>query len=516
MCETSRTSLHTPMRTPTKTFSSHKMAASHMELAPVALHTRATPLRIVRVRPAGSAREAQEGSGALSASDSGELCVQAGHASRQFAVDKQMWGDQEQVWEQVGEPLVETVLRGYSATLMAIGPVGGGRSYTIHGTGDAPGLAPRCLRAICAAVAEDTSLHIELSMLEVHMDRVYDLLAPRDGDRPRTQLRMSSGRKGSAVWWGSGSSDAPSSAAASSSATASAAAGSSEPPSDCWHAVATFEQADALRALGEAQRTVRPTALHPRASRGHSLFFVRLSRVSGGGTDVERAFASSAAEEGAFEPDTDGNAAEWQCRLCFASVGGGERVEVNGNLSPPNLREALNLSSSLSALASALPHLCHGQASRVSWTSPLLRLLREPLEGRGACGARAAAYLRAPRSPCVAQPLQAASEKAPTCERARAPSIPACPQPPSSSSPRSRPPLRSPPRPSPLCDSSARSRRCRSRHAARARWCGQPSRRPAATSTSCTLRRRATRRRLSRPTRWRRRRLPSPRPQPRR
>ena len=73
--------------------------------------------------------------------------------------------------------------------------------------------------------------------------------------------------------------------------------------------------------------------------------------------------ATAAVEEeemqyAAYEEEEDGVEERWQCRLCFASLYGSERIEAHGALAPPSLREALNLSSGLSAVAGALPLLC--------------------------------------------------------------------------------------------------------------------------------------------------------------
>ena len=66
--------------------------------------------------------------------------------------------------------------------------------------------------------------------------------------------------------------------------------------SECWLTVTSFAQAEALRQLGEAQRTVRPTALHGRAARGHCLLFIRLTKLRTT-TDDGRA-SSSRGDEG--------------------------------------------------------------------------------------------------------------------------------------------------------------------------------------------------------------------------
>ena len=321
------------------------------------LASRTTPFLAARIKPAISSAKA-----AITSADADTISVHA--AGREFKCDVQLWGsDQEQAWHALGEPLVATVLTGVSATLIAYGCAGAGKTYTVGGHGiDAPGLAPRCLYALCeAANKDDSGLQLEMSMLEVYMDRAYDLLAPRSAEHPRVPLQMTAPRNGTTVWWA-----AAGGTAAADDEPASPAAVAAE---GCWHAVNSFAQAEALRQLGEAQRSVRPTALHERTSRGHCLLYVRLTKVGAAKGDEEVA-------------------EEWQCKLCLASLCGVERVEANGALSAPALREALNLSGSLSALGGMLPLLtrrdAHLHQQRLSYATPLLQLLRETLEGNAA------------------------------------------------------------------------------------------------------------------------------------
>ena len=386
------------------------------------LAARATPLLAARVRPAQQARGGAASSSAITSKDESHVAVHA--AGREFPVDIQLWGsDQEQAWSALGMPLVNAVLSGVSATLLTHGCASAGKSYTVCGHGiDAPGLAPRCLRALCEAASERASgLQLELCMLEVYMDRAHDLLAPRSPDQPRLPLQMDSPRNGTTVWW----SPAPAASSASAPSRGSARGGASllggvpPPPGDCWYAVDTIAQAEALYELGEAQRTTRPTALHPRTSRGHSLLFVRLTKLKGGAGSEEEgdARATGGADysgEDDFEEgvSSDGDGAvvaevEWQCRLCLATLCGSERVEANGSLSATALRESLSLSASLSALSGLLPQLIRREANnkaaaaessesgeavavpsasgpQLTWGTPLVQLLRETLEGHAA------------------------------------------------------------------------------------------------------------------------------------
>ena len=69
---------------------------------------------------------------------------------------------------------------------------------------------------------------------------------------------------------------------------------------------------------------------------------------------------------------------EWQARLCFCSLSGCERIEAHGAMSSGCLREGLALTASVSALASALPHLASREAHRAVWSkcAPSIRTSR--------------------------------------------------------------------------------------------------------------------------------------------
>ena len=70
-------------------------------------------------------------------------------ASSQFKFDSCLGADssQEEVYLQCAKPIVDSALRGYSGTILAYGPTGSGKTFTMRG-GDAPqdrGVIPRCM-----------------------------------------------------------------------------------------------------------------------------------------------------------------------------------------------------------------------------------------------------------------------------------------------------------------------------------------------------------------------------------
>lgn len=123
--------------------------------------------------------------------------------------------DQDDVFEAVGRGVLENAFQGYNACIFAYGQtgitlggaalscqlicpcscsgkpnqltigcwVGSGKSYTMMGTNDQPGVIPRLCRNLFHRVETDpsstTSYKVEVSYMEIYNEKVYDLLNPR-------------------------------------------------------------------------------------------------------------------------------------------------------------------------------------------------------------------------------------------------------------------------------------------------------------------------------------------------
>ena len=83
-----------------------------------------------------------------------------------------------QVFEEVGRPLVTSVLCGYNATLMAYGQTGSGKTYSMMGSPADPGVIPKVVAAIferCAALAEGVGVSVRASYLQIYREVLQDL-----------------------------------------------------------------------------------------------------------------------------------------------------------------------------------------------------------------------------------------------------------------------------------------------------------------------------------------------------
>ena len=116
---------------------------------------------------------------------------------RPFTFDHSFWsherGDphfasQADVWDAIGPPVLADAFNGYNSCIFAYGQTGAGKSYTMMGAdgGAERGVTPRLCQALfdrveremAAAPGGTWSARVEVSYMEIYMEKVHDLLAP--------------------------------------------------------------------------------------------------------------------------------------------------------------------------------------------------------------------------------------------------------------------------------------------------------------------------------------------------
>uniref|UniRef100_A0ACD5Y1U3 Uncharacterized protein n=1 Tax=Avena sativa TaxID=4498 RepID=A0ACD5Y1U3_AVESA len=75
--------------------------------------------------------------------------------------------------------VIPGVLEGVNATVFACGATGSGKTYTMQGTEDLPGIIPLAVSTVLK-LGTGTLCSVEISYYEVYMGRCYDLLEPKD------------------------------------------------------------------------------------------------------------------------------------------------------------------------------------------------------------------------------------------------------------------------------------------------------------------------------------------------
>ena len=179
---------------------------------------------------------------------------------KQFAFDHCFWSfdesdghfaRQEQVYQELGVPVLESSFQGYNACIFAYGQTGSGKSYTMMGSASNKGLIPRLCDGIFermhASTAADpnTTFKVEVSYMEIYNERVHDLLDPKG---VKSNLRV---REHNILG----------------------------PYVDGLSklAVSSFEQIDNLMTEGNKSRTVAATNMNSESSRSHAVFTITLT-----------------------------------------------------------------------------------------------------------------------------------------------------------------------------------------------------------------------------------------------
>uniref|UniRef100_A0A2K6LUV8 Kinesin-like protein n=1 Tax=Rhinopithecus bieti TaxID=61621 RepID=A0A2K6LUV8_RHIBE len=110
------------------------------------------------------------------------------HRSREksylFDVAFDFTATQEMVYQATTKSLIEGVISGYNATVFAYGPTGCGKTYTMLGTDQEPGIYVRTLNDLFRAIEEtsnDMEYEVSMSYLEIYNEMIRDLLNPSLG-----------------------------------------------------------------------------------------------------------------------------------------------------------------------------------------------------------------------------------------------------------------------------------------------------------------------------------------------
>ena len=89
--------------------------------------------------------------------------------------------DNAAVYRRTAKSVVDAVLRGVNGTVMAYGQTSSGKTHTMSGTAEDPGVMTRAVEDIFAAVAavgETRAFEVKASYMEIYNEEIRDLLAP--------------------------------------------------------------------------------------------------------------------------------------------------------------------------------------------------------------------------------------------------------------------------------------------------------------------------------------------------
>ncbi|KAI5865710.1 kinesin-domain-containing protein [Durotheca rogersii] len=239
---------------------------------------------------------------------------------------------QTEVYEATTKTLLDSVLDGYNATVFAYGATGCGKTHTITGTAQMPGIIFLTMQELFEKIAErsdEKHTEISLSYLEIYNETIRDLLVP-GGSKQGLMLREDSNQ------------------------AVTVAGLTSHHPRDVQEVMDMIVQ-------GNEYRTVSPTEANATSSRSHAVLQINVAQK-------DRNAAVS-------EPHT-------MATLSIIDLAGSERASATKNRGE-RLLEGANINKSLLALGSCINALCDARkTNHVPYrNSKLTRLLKFSLGG---------------------------------------------------------------------------------------------------------------------------------------
>lgn len=98
--------------------------------------------------------------------------------------------DQQQLYESLCRPLLDKAFGGYNVCVFTYGQTGSGKSYTIMGTDKDNGVIPRFAKDLFLQAKQHGRVcFFETSFYEIYNEKIYDLLADKNGSERQT-LRL--------------------------------------------------------------------------------------------------------------------------------------------------------------------------------------------------------------------------------------------------------------------------------------------------------------------------------------
>ncbi|KAI4152117.1 MAG: hypothetical protein LQ340_003091, partial [Diploschistes diacapsis] len=272
----------------------------------------------------------------------------ADHGQKIFAFDKSYWSfnradshfaGQDNLFTDLGTPLLDNAFKGYNNCIFAYGQTGSGKSYSMMGYGGEYGVIPRICQNMFERIGDiqqDKNLKctVEVSYLEIYNERVRDLLNPATKGNLKVREHPSTGPYVEDL---------------------------------AKLVVRSFKEIENLMDEGNKARTVAATNMNETSSRSHAVFTLTLTQKR---HDVETSM------------DT-----EKVAKISLVDLAGSERANSTG-ATGARLKEGAEINRSLSTLGrviAALADLSSGKkkaASMVPYRDSVLTwLLKDSLGG---------------------------------------------------------------------------------------------------------------------------------------
>ena len=239
---------------------------------------------------------------------------------------------QADVYEATTRNLLDSVLDGYNATVFAYGATGCGKTHTITGTVQAPGVIFLTMQELFERIAEredEKVTEVSLSYLEIYNETIRDLLVP-GGSKQALMLREDANH-------------------------AVSVAGLSS------HRPQNVQEVMDMIVRGNEYRTMSPTEANATSSRSHAVLQINVSQK---------------------DRNADINEPHTMATFSIIDLAGSERASATKNRGE-RLTEGANINKSLLALGSCINALCDPRKkNHIPYrNSKLTRLLKFSLGG---------------------------------------------------------------------------------------------------------------------------------------
>ncbi|GAA37055.2 kinesin family member 4/7/21/27 [Clonorchis sinensis] len=263
------------------------------------------------------------------------------------------------IYTRAAEPMVDTVLKGYNATLLAYGQTGSGKTYSmgtcalLSPTDPENGIVPRMVQDIFRRIPSmPFDYTIRVSFLEIYKEDIHDLLS----EDVNTPLPIREENQVIKI------------------------------PGLTESVVNSCEDVLALLQSGSTKRSVGGTAMNRHSSRSHAVFtlhFVLRPREALNAVEPDD-IPVTVSKTPTTQPDQSSEGETLTAKLHLVDLAGSERQKKT-HAEGDRLKEGININRGLLALGNVISALCEKDAKKRSHIpyrdSRLTRLLQDSLGG---------------------------------------------------------------------------------------------------------------------------------------
>lgn len=282
---------------------------------------------------------------------------------------------QEDIFKQEIDDSLGSLFKGVNTTIFCTGMTGAGKTHTMQGTREDPGIIPRTVRSVLdqafarpkvKATTQQTTLFsagetlkpkittselepscsVYMSYFEIYNEKVFDLLEPKETDCP---VREDVNRK-------------------------IIIAGLKE------SLLTSFSDFSTLYELGLRNRKTAATKLNHVSSRSHALLLLKVKTIDSDLSKAKAAPSSSSAPRASLASSSQATLKTFEAKLHLIDLAGNEDNRKTDNRGA-RMTESVNINSSLLALAKVVQALNDGEKRIPYRESKLTRLLQDSLGG---------------------------------------------------------------------------------------------------------------------------------------